>query len=72
MKQLIHICLPQIKDKIIFKKHIKVALFVGTALNLINQFESIIHFNIDISKAIITYCVPFLVSVYSAAKFSSK
>lgn len=75
MKQLFHICLPQIKNKIKFKRHINIALFVGTVLNLINQFDSIADFSFydfNIPKAVITYCVPFLVSVYSAATFNNK
>jgi hypothetical protein len=51
-------------------KHIKIAFFVGTILNLISQFEAIIILNfgeINILKAIITFVVPFSVSIYSAA-----
>lgn len=75
MKKLFHICLPQIKNKIKFKRHINIALFVGTILNLINQFDSITRFSFydfNIPKAVITYCVPFLVSVYSAATFNNQ
>lgn len=75
MKKVFYICLPQIKNKIKFKRHINIALFVGTILNLINQYNSLVSLDFnrfDIPKAAITYCVPFLVSVYSAATFNSE
>ncbi len=75
MRQIIHICFPQISNKINFKRHIKIALFVGTILNLINQFDNITKLNFEHSnlfRALITYSVPFLVSVYSAATFNNQ
>lgn len=75
MIKIFHICLPQIKNKINFTRHIKIALFVGTILNFINQYENIIEMNyqkLNILHALITYCVPFLVSVYSAATFNNQ
>lgn len=75
MKQIIHICLPQIKNRIKFKRHIGIALFVGTILNLINQNDNIVRLdfqNINLLRALFTYSVPFLVSVYSAATFNNE
>jgi len=75
MLNVFHICLPQIKNKIKFKRHINIALFVGTILNFINQYDNIIRlefYNINLVRALITYSVPFLVSVYSAATFNNK
>jgi hypothetical protein len=48
---------------------IKVALIVGCILNLINQGELFIHAawgEIQWPKVLLTFCVPFCVSVYSA------
>lgn len=60
--------------KIIFEKQIvktslKVALIVGIILNLINQGNFIINLDfekISVSKIILTFIVPYLVSTYSA------
>jgi hypothetical protein len=73
MLKIFNICLPQIINKINFKRHLKIALFVGTILNFINQYEIIIkmdYHKLNITRLLITYCVPFLVSVYSAATFN--
>ncbi|MBW6480261.1 MAG: hypothetical protein K0B37_12610 [Bacteroidales bacterium] len=51
-------------------KHIKTALFVGIILNIINQQDLIWGFywhELQISKMVMTFFVPFAVSVYSAA-----
>ncbi|NCS87520.1 MAG: hypothetical protein COW71_06505 [Ignavibacteriales bacterium CG18_big_fil_WC_8_21_14_2_50_31_20] len=51
--------------------HLKVALFVGIILNLINQGENIINLNFDALnyfKVLLTFFVPFAVSIYSATK----
>ncbi|MBS1645823.1 MAG: nitrate/nitrite transporter NrtS [Bacteroidetes bacterium] len=50
---------------------IKVALLIGTVLNLINSYDAI--FNGEWStkllfKIVLTYCVPFGVSLYSSWK----
>lgn len=48
---------------------IKVALIVGTILNIINSFDYIVRGEWDVSlvlKALSTYCVPFFVSIYSS------
>ena len=47
----------------------RVALVVGTALTLINQGDAILdlHFSTPmVVKALLTYCVPFSVAIYSA------
>ncbi|MBL1262608.1 hypothetical protein [Candidatus Methylomicrobium oryzae] len=61
----------------IYRRSFRVALVVGTLLNLINQpqpllgllwgdFRALEH--LDAGKALLTYCVPFLVATYSALK----
>lgn len=48
---------------------IKIALVVGTALNLINNYEVISSFRFsmqNIFKITLTYCVPSGVSLYSS------
>ena len=50
---------------------IKIALIVGTILNIINSYEAICN-NLWtgklIFKVLLTYCVPFCVSLYSSWK----
>lgn len=49
---------------------LKVAIVVGTLLNLINQWTAITTFDfehISFAKLLLTYCVPYLVSTFSAA-----
>lgn len=70
MNRIIMNCYYQICNKLNLGKHIKIALVVGIVLNIINQFDFIIHLqfqNINYLKASITFFVPFAVSVYSAA-----
>lgn len=43
-----------------------VAVVVGTVLNLINQGEAIWHGALNWPKAILTYLVPFAVSMHGA------
>jgi len=48
---------------------IKISLFVGTCLNLINQGSALWHgVGIQWSKVLLNYVVPYLVSSYSAAR----
>jgi len=57
------------------KKALKIALIVGTILNLINQGDAIIGMhleNIHIGKLILTYTVPFFVSLYTAVTLAMK
>ncbi len=47
----------------------RVALLVGTALTLINQGDAILELRLStpmVLKALLTYCVPFSVAIYSA------
>lgn len=47
----------------------KVALIVGTALNLINQGDVLLSLNfesLNLSKFFLTYVVPYLVTTYTA------
>ncbi|MFY0591505.1 MAG: nitrate/nitrite transporter NrtS [Roseivirga sp.] len=49
---------------------IKMSLIVGTTLNCINQWECLVNQELDqlnISKLLITYSVPFFVSLYSTS-----
>lgn len=62
--------LVQISDKKKLLKHLRVAVLIGLILNIINQGMQIIYldFNsIDILRFTLTFIVPFIVSVYSAA-----
>lgn len=50
---------------------LKFALVVGTGLNLINSYDVIFAMKFDIKislKILFTYCVPFIVSIYSSTK----
>ena len=48
---------------------IKIALFVGTVLNLINQGEQlVVEGRISWVHAVLNYLVPYCVASYSAAK----
>lgn len=52
------------------KKHAATAAVVGILLNLINQWNLIISFKIgeiEYYKIVLTFIVPFAVSIYSAA-----
>jgi len=50
---------------------VKVSLFVGTALALINHYPTLVSGSIDLGsivRILVTYMVPYLVSTYSAVK----
>jgi hypothetical protein len=54
-----------------YYRAIKVALFIGTLLNIINNYQAIttgIWTSTLIFKVSLTYCVPFCVSSYSSWK----
>lgn len=54
---------------------LKVALVVGTVLNLINSYEVIFCAKFDLPnslKILSTYCVPFIVSLYSSYKATNR
>ncbi|OIO19246.1 MAG: hypothetical protein COT22_02160 [Ignavibacteria bacterium CG08_land_8_20_14_0_20_37_9] len=70
MKNKILLCAAQVKSRLNFLQHLKIALVVGTILNFINQYGSIIQLSFsdfNYLRAALTYVVPFGVSVYSAA-----
>ncbi len=50
---------------------IKISLLIGTVLNLINSYDAIIvgEWSLKLMfKIVLTYCVPFGVSLYSSWK----
>jgi hypothetical protein len=59
-----------------FKSHIvmpalKIALIVGTLLAIINHSSAILQMDMDVTRflqIVLTYCVPYCVSTYSAVK----
>jgi len=54
---------------------LKVALIVGTTLNIINQTEVLIHFDlgqINFLKFFLTYLVPYGVTTYTATAMQSQ
>jgi len=56
------------KEKELLITAFKVALVVGVILNLINQGKNIVNFsNLNLTKFILTFFVPFGVSIYSSA-----
>ncbi len=62
-------------DQELIIKSSKIALVVGTLLNIINQGEVIFALdfaNIDYVKSLLTYAIPFLVSSYTAVSMKMK
>ncbi len=58
-----------VADGAVFIKALKIAIVVGTILNLINQGDALVALEmekISWGKLLLTYCVPFLVSTYTA------
>ena len=53
---------PQVRTRAL-----KVALVVGTILNLINQGDVLLAGTVNVMKALVTYLVPYCVATYSAA-----
>lgn len=54
---------------LIVKRSLKVSAVVGTILMMINHGEALLLGNMDTQRAIqiaLSYCVPYLVSTYSA------
>jgi hypothetical protein len=50
-----------------YPRSFRIALLVGTLLNLINQPEVFVSTApLDLTKALLTYVVPFLVATYGA------
>ncbi len=57
-------------EKCSVKENLKIAIIVGTILNLINQGPALLHLNflhLSWSKFTLTYCVPYFVATYSAS-----
>ncbi len=50
-----------------YRRATGVAAVVGTLLTAINQGDAILAGHIDVLKILLTYLVPFCVSVYSSA-----
>ncbi|MBU2895514.1 nitrate/nitrite transporter NrtS [Vibrio hepatarius] len=51
----------------IIKRAILIAIVVGTLLNIINQYDSFVgDSSFNWLKAILTYCVPCCVSLFSS------
>lgn len=51
----------------VIKRSIIIAVVVGTLLNLINQGDAMVSgLNLNWFKVILTYCVPFAVSLVSS------
>ena len=53
----------------VIQRALKVALIVGTTLNLINQGEALVTFdliNLNLLKLTLTYLVPYSVTTYTA------
>lgn len=60
----------QISTKKLLRKYLKIAIFVGIILNIVNQFSVITSLQfqeLQLLKTVLTFFVPFAVSVYSAA-----
>lgn len=53
-------------SKVLVLKAVKTALIVGSFITLINQYDAIIsHEPFYPVRAVLSYCVPFLVFIYS-------
>ncbi|MDN3698027.1 MULTISPECIES: nitrate/nitrite transporter NrtS [Vibrio] len=53
--------------KVLYKRAFIIALVVGSILNVINQYDAIWGLGVfSWTKALLTYCVPFIVSLVSA------
>ena len=64
-----------VSDKEMILKSCKIAIIVGTLLNIINQGELIFTLdfsNINYMKSLLTYTVPFMVSTYTAVTMKMK
>ena len=71
-KQFIIACYV-LADPALFIKAIKIAIVVGTLLNLINQGDALLAFDTEKiiwGKFLLTYTVPFFVSSYTAISMS--
>ncbi|MDP2571747.1 methyl-accepting chemotaxis protein [Vibrio penaeicida] len=51
----------------LYKRAVIIAVIVGSILNLINQFDALLGpADFNVVKALLTYCVPFIVSIVSS------
>ena len=58
---------PLLKRSDVQKRALVVAVIVGTILNCINQVPDMMNgASLQLIKAGLTYCVPYLVSIYSS------
>jgi len=74
MKHELILCYREILNRLNFRKHLSIALVVGSILNILNQSNALFEFDLDkinFLKFMITYFVPFLVSIYSAATINN-
>ncbi|NVD07144.1 hypothetical protein FCU94_09490 [Vibrio sp. JPW-9-11-11] len=54
-------------SKLALKRALIIALVVGTLLNVINQYDAMLSGEtLNWLKLLLTYCVPFAVSLFSA------
>lgn len=52
------------------RRSLRVALLVGTVLNLINQGDALLGGGpVDVAKLLLTYAVPYGVATYGAVSF---
>lgn len=75
MKQTFDVTLHILCNKAIMKKALGIAIVVGSILNIINQGDYIfamMYEEINFYKISLTYCVPFLVSTYTAISMKMK
>lgn len=75
IKKMIDIIMMTICDPHILKQSTKIAIVVGTILNIINQGDYIFHMmfdHINYFKMGLTYIVPFCVSTYTAISINLK
>lgn len=63
------------KEKSLIIKALKIAFIVGLILNLINQNSALINLDfqaLNLTKFLLTFCVPFAVSMYTAISMKMK
>jgi hypothetical protein len=69
MSRWVDICVHCVSDGVP-KRSLFVALVVGTILNLINQGEVLLGYSdINWSKLILTFAVPYFVATYGAVSY---
>lgn len=66
--------LERVRHRGVLRLAVVVAILVGTVLNLINQYELLLGAPLTppvAAQLVLTYCVPFLVSLHGQASGSS-